>query len=1201
MFEAVVEVQVPVENLCQDGMMWQWLCSFPRTLEEGTKHLERLTSSSRSVAQQMSCRRSMLYLFECVLPSITHFFSVYYDPEDIPSDLPDDFAEDVSELPGRLAKVVSDFHKAAMKAGIPQAIVSEETASVMKKYAGSVQGYVAVDSPVAKGRRSSIADTVLDKRYSVTAIVAESKTEQRTELEESLSRRITALAESDEVAAGATEDINSLIKFIKEMPRQFSDTLPADIVHLRLEPLLKKLVRHVLSFVRIQGERKMLEAKYVRTTVWTISLFRKIIEYDWGFSVDERDEEGDDDSDANVQWIQDALDDAGATAMCLDLLARGLTSEVKDEAIKLLMALLFQEGGNQKVQDTINKQLNLPKSVFFLREVEDTLARISAFHQAAQDGDESEDDPPGILLLKALQLSCEGHYLPNQDIVRIQPDNEVSVNLLKCFVALLKDVSRFKGSSARGTITNVLDVTLEVIQGPCKGNQECLCLDTDLLETMNRMMRMKPEDDPAYDSSTEEEQEEIEEEVDEIKEIILCIFRAVLEGQGSGEQSAIYRRVLSVLHLEVLQDLLNPSNDFSAEADMQDLQESMIEQQRLEKLPLSPLQVQSLVLIKMLIGYNPALQDELTLSESVQKKMGTEVISIEVVWNGKLEKKYFKVPEICSHLAEESLDKVVTTVDRESRDKRLTDFVEQCGDILKELEHMEYLAKYGLAHVFSRGTLILATWLTFIINFAINIIYLFNLSHVADDSNSLSHSSGFQTSKQIGLGASIANPGSWRRAWKAGDDDDLDSRPNVVYVKDDWDKFKAPSKCLYGFDMSDHQSTKCYTLGDDSIQSVLSGLNYSQIVLATFTLILFLAVRIPISYRIKMEECGNDRLNAVWSFFTMGAINDNSSMTPFGELIYYVGYVVFAILGTTMSPFYNTVLLLDLMKKDATAATVAKSVWEPKQAIIITLVLLCFVIYIFAFLFFVVNEARGQAEFLFGECDYLLKCVQWFMGFGMRNGGGYADSLNGSSRYRMQTTYFLDWLFFVIVIIVFMSILFGIIIDKFSENREDKATNEEKTTEFCFICDSEKAEFDQISGKEWRSHIATNGGDHNMWAYLKFMIFLWQQDEDDDDGLEQYVRQCVEGTDFQWFPNLQCMRMIEMQDGDEPDSDLLEAIGQLQHKMHVELAKIQSHTSDQYKQIMDEISKLEADQGDIKTDAVPAKLNPLDADASATK
>ena len=183
-----------------------------------------------------------------------------------------------------------------------------------------------------------------------------------------------------------------------------------------------------------------------------------------------------------------------------------------------------------------------------------------------------------------------------------------------------------------------------------------------------------------------------------------------------------------------------------------------------------------------------------------------------------------------------------------------------------------------------------------------------------------------------------------------------------------------------------------------------------------------------------------------------------------------------------------------------------------------------------------------------------------------------------------------------------------------------KAENEEKTTEFCkflplvrycsfvssffvciagFICDSEKAEFDQISGKEWRAHIARSGGDHNMWAYLKFMIYLWKGDEDDDDGLEQYVRHCVEGKDLRWFPNLQCMRMMELEDGDEEDSGLLAAIEQLQHKMHTELGKIQSHTSDQYKQIMDEINKLEADQADVKstqTDAAPAKLNPLGAE-----
>ena len=71
------------------------------------------------------------------------------------------------------------------------------------------------------------------------------------------------------------------------------------------------------------------------------------------------------------------------------------------------------------------------------------------------------------------------------------------------------------------------------------------------------------------------------------------------------------------------------------------------------------------------------------------------------------------------------------------------------------------------------------------------------------------------------------------------------------------------------------------------------------------------------------------------------------------------------------------------------------------------------------------------------------------------------------------------------------------------------------TTQKCFICDIRKEQFDQAGIDVFRNHIASQ---HNMWTYLQFMIFLWEQDQDDDDGLELYVRQMLSERDLSWFP-----------------------------------------------------------------------------------
>lgn len=44
-----------------------------------------------------------------------------------------------------------------------------------------------------------------------------------------------------------------------------------------------------------------------------------------------------------------------------------------------------------------------------------------------------------------------------------------------------------------------------------------------------------------------------------------------------------------------------------------------------------------------------------------------------------------------------------------------------------------------------------------------------------------------------------------------------------------------------------------------------------------------------------------------------------------------------------------------------------------------------------------------------------------------------------------------------------------------------------------------------------------------MWNYAYFMIALKEQDRDDDDGLELFVRKCIGTHNVEWFPKKQAM------------------------------------------------------------------------------
>lgn len=165
----------------------------------------------------------------------------------------------------------------------------------------------------------------------------------------------------------------------------------------------------------------------------------------------------------------------------------------------------------------------------------------------------------------------------------------------------------------------------------------------------------------------------------------------------------------------------------------------------------------------------------------------------------------------------------------------------------------------------------------------------------------------------------------------------------------------------------------------------------------------------------------------------------------------------------------------------------------------------------------------------------------------------------------IKERYLLDITFFFVMLVCVMNLLSAIIIMTFSVLRDERNERLEKTEEYCFICGIERLEFDRASEKggvfrystfsshfflhlELTSFLDSADGfqlhikyDQNMWSYVKFMIFLWEQDQDDDDGLEQYVRRCVASNDINWFPMNKAIRLNESSSLEEELTQALKA------------------------------------------------------------
>merc|ERR1712216_546442 len=166
------------------------------------------------------------------------------------------------------------------------------------------------------------------------------------------------------------------------------------------------------------------------------------------------------------------------------------------------------------------------------------------------------------------------------------------------------------------------DLILELIQGPCVQNQVHFALETELIECLNSLLRLEPH---RYQDDEEET---------EMQCIVVKIFKALTECQK--KPSLVFERLLSAVHADSLTRHLKvppPPIPLDQIKDEIARAEALDKQMKLEQTALTPLQVECLVLVQMLCDYNPDFPQEVRLSKSVMEKLGTQIVSVEIVWN----------------------------------------------------------------------------------------------------------------------------------------------------------------------------------------------------------------------------------------------------------------------------------------------------------------------------------------------------------------------------------------------------------------------------------------------------------------------------------------------------------------------------------------------------------------------------------------
>jgi hypothetical protein len=118
----------------------------------------------------------------------------------------------------------------------------------------------------------------------------------------------------------------------------------------------------------------------------------------------------------------------------------------------------------------------------------------------------------------------------------------------------------------------------------------------------------------------------------------------------------------------------------------------------------------------------------------------------------------------------------------------------------------------------------------------------------------------------------------------------------------------------------------------------------------------------------------------------------------------------------------------------------------------------------------------------------------------------------------------MDFMFFLLVIITLLNIIFGIIIDTFSELRTNKDELERLKQTTCYMCGIDKKTLDQETLNGYQHHWLK---EHNVWFYVGYIVHLKAKEVTELNGLEQHVIECLDAGKIDWYPRMRAMGLVQ--------------------------------------------------------------------------
>ncbi|KAH3809582.1 hypothetical protein DPMN_137955 [Dreissena polymorpha] len=247
------------------------------------------------------------------------------------------------------------------------------------------------------------------------------------------------------------------------------------------------------------------------------------------------------------------------------------------------------------------------------------------------------------------------------------------------------------------------------------------------------------------------------------------------------------------------------------------------------------------------------------------------------------------------------------------------------------------------------------------------------------------------------------------------------------------------------------------------------------------------------------------------------------------QTIYFVIFLGCSIAGTITEGYFFAFHLLHITVMNQLLKRVIQAVTTNGLSLCLVALLGLAIFYIYALLLFAFYSPIWTRED--GKhCQTVYECYVSVIHHGL------ADSVYnqftghyGNDFPKAVGVTFFDVSFFIIITTIGLNIIFGIIVDTFSQLRDSKWEIDKDMQTNCFICSRESYDFERHGGGFFKH----TKEEHYQWAYLFFFIHLDETRPNDYSALELYVFKMLMEKNYDFFPTNRALSLEKEEDTNE--------------------------------------------------------------------